>query len=198
MNIDLFMTDQNEAALVCGGVFTRTLGGIILDAQTHEVTLEFTDGMTEHLNIPFQETHKEKLLFAHKMFVGCLESGFLTDTMEIPMMYLNDPYGGQFGNKSHMPKPAVTVTAFEQFMKRAKFAQALHRDNLGDEDTARSVLMGVDHRDLKYSPTLQRQIQINATPKVKASPQMPNLGGGSAATTQTKMPPSEKDDSSKS
>jgi hypothetical protein len=193
VNIDLFLTGQSEASLVCGGVFKTPLVGVILDAQTHEVTLEFGDETTEHLNIPMEEQHKEKLLFAHRLFVGYLEDGFLMDSIEVPLLYLNDPYGSQFGDKSPLSKPVRSVLAFEQFMKRCKFAQALHRDNLGDEDSAKSVLMGTDPHALKYSPTLQRQLQMNAAPKTRAAPQTPSLGGGSVATTQTK-PATKKDD----
>ncbi len=193
MNIDLFFTGQSEAALVCAGSSPSPLAGIILDAQTRELTLEFTDGSTTHLNIPMEETYKEKVLFAHRMFVGFLEGGLLTESLTVPLLYLNDPYGSQFGDQSPLSKPTRSVPAFEQFMKRATFAQAVHRDNLGDEQTARSVFMGADPHNLKYSPTLQRQLQLNVTAKAKAAPQAPSLGGASAATAQTK-PFTKKDD----
>lgn len=192
MNIDLFFTPQSEAALVCAGSFPSPLAGIILDAQTKELTLEFTDGSTAHLNIPMEETHKEKVLFAHRMFVGFLEAGLLTESLSVPLLYLNDPYGSQFGDQSPLSKPARSVAAFEQFMKRATFAQAVHRDNLGDEEGARSVLMGADPHNLKYSPALQRQLQLSATAKVKSAPQSPGLGG-SATSAQSKQA-STKDD----
>lgn len=186
MNIDLFMTGQSEAALVCAGTFKTPVAGVILDAQTSDVTLEFGEGQTTHLNIPMEEAYKEKLLFAHRVFIGTLEGGFLMDSIEVPLLYLNDPYGSQFGDKSPLAKPMRSVVAFEAFMKRCKFAQALHRDNLGDENTARSVLMGVDPHNLKHAPTLQRQIQMNVVPKTAAVPQTPGLGGTSAATVQTR------------
>lgn len=177
MNIDLFLTGQSEAALVSNAAFAGTVVGIILDAQTHELTLEFGNGDTFHLNIPMEAMHREKLLFAHRMYVGFLEGGYLTDAFEVPLLYLNDPYGSDFGQTTPLSTPKRSVVAFEQFMKRCNFAQALHRDNLGDEDSARSVLRGVDPYALQYAPTLQRQIQMNATPKISAGPQAPGLGG---------------------
>ncbi len=193
MNIDLFMTGQSEAALVCAGVSNAPLAGVILDAQTKDVTLEYADGTTQHLNIPMEDQHKEKILFAHRVFVGYLDDGYLMDSIEVPLLYLNDPYGSQFGDKSPLAKPTRSVVAFEQFMKRCKFAQGLHRDDLGDEGTARSVLMGIDPHALKYSPTLQRQIELNIAPKTYNAPAAPNFGGGSAASVQTKTRPSKKD-----
>ena len=184
MNIDLFHTGHNEAGLVCDGSFARPVIGVILDAQTHELTLEFEDGQTFHLNIPVETGHKEKMLFAHRMYVGYLADGLLTDSFEVPLLYLNDPYGGEFGQNSPLSKPKRSVLAFEQFMKRCQFAQGLHRDNLGDEDTARSVLRGINPPALKYSPALQRQMQNRhaATPHIASGPQSPSPGGGASRT----------------
>lgn len=180
MNIDLFLTGQSEAGIVCAGVFPNPVVGIILDAQTHELTLEFPDGDTYHLNIPMEASHKEKLLFAHRMYVGFLEDRMLVDALEVPLLYLNDPYGSDFGQNTPLSKPKRSVIAFEQFMKRCNFAQGLHRDNLGDEDGARSVLRGLDPNALQYAPTLQRQLQMNIAPRTQNAPQTPGLGGSSS------------------
>lgn len=198
MNIDLFTSGQSEAALVCAGTFEASVMGVILDAQTSDVTIEFGHGHSLHLNIPMEEAYKEKLLFAHRVFIGHLEGGLLMDSIEVPLLYLNDPYGSTFGDSSPLAKPARSIPAFEAFMRRCRFAQALHRDNLGDERSARSVLMGVDPSHLKYAPSLMRQIQMNATPKAKASPSAPALGNGSGATIKTKnVPPKDAQDEGK-
>ena len=194
MNIDLFHTGQSEAGLVCNGAFPAPIVGIILDAQTRELTLEFGDGGTYHLNIPMEDGHKEKLLFAHRMYVGYLQGGFLIDAFETPLFYLNDPYGSEFGQTTPLAKAKRSVVAFEQFMKRCHFAQAVHRDNLGDEDGARSVLRGVDPYALQYSPALLRQIQLGVSPKVHSAPQAPGLGGASAQARPRRPKESSDDD----
>lgn len=187
VNIDLFHTGNNEAGLVCDGAFGNPVIGIILDAQTQELTLEFESGETFHLNIPIEIGHKEKMLFAHRMYVGYLESGMLTDAFETPLLYLNDPYGSEFGAATPLSAPKRSVLAFEQFMKRCHFAQSVHRDNLGDEDSARSVLRGIDPHALQYAPTLMRQMRVDAIPKAATSaPQAPGLGGGASAQARTR------------
>ncbi len=195
MNIDLFLTQHNEAGLVCAGSFTHPVAGIILDAQTHELTLEFTDAETFHLNIPMEETHREKLLFSHRMFVGFLEGALLANAYEVPLLYLNDPYGSDFGQSSPLSKPKRSVTAFEQFMKRCAFAQALHRDNLGDEDAARSVLRGANPNKFDYTPALlrERQMAAVAVPSVDNAPQM-GLGGAATRQTRRTRPPAKRED----
>jgi len=196
MNIDLFLTPHNEAGLVCAGTFDRTVVGVILDAQTQDMTLEFADmGETFHMNIPIEETHREKLLFSKYMFIGFLDGGLLADSYEIPLLYLNDPYGSDFGQNTPMAKPKRSIIGFEAFMKRCTFAQALNRDNLGDEDTARSVLRGVDPNHLQYTPALLRQRQIASMPENVAvsAPQMPGLGG-TANVRQTRRKATDKKD----
>lgn len=189
MNIDLFMTPHNEAGLVCDSSFAgRQIVGIILDAQTHDVTLEFSDmGETFHPNIPIAENHREKLLFSGGIFVGFLEGGLLAGAYEVPLLYLNDPYGSDFGQTSRLTKAKPSIVGFEQFMKRCTFAQAIHRENLGDEGMARSVLRGIDPHNLEYTPALLRQKQLAAMPAAApaTAPQVPGLGG-SAASRQTR------------
>ncbi len=189
MNIDLFLTGQSEAGIVCDTMFAATVAGVILDAQTQELTIELGNGETFHTNIPIETTHREKLLFAHRMYVGFIDNKQLQDSFEVPLLYLNDPYGSEFGQNSPLSKPVRSVIAFEQFMKRCTFAQALHRDNLGDESGAHSLLRGMDPNALAYSPTLLRQLQLTAAPKIKAAPQAPNLGLGGSATRQVRPQP---------
>ncbi len=194
MNIDLFLTQQSEAGLICSGLFDRPVLGVIHDAQTQEITLEFEGGRTMHLNIPVEESYREKLLFAHKMYIGYFENTLLMDSFEVPLFYLNDPYGSQFGDKSPLSKTQRSVVAFEQFMKRCLFAQGLNRDNLGDEGHARPVLRGIDPHALKYAPTLQRQIQLAAIARMQEVPQAPTPGGGMGGTTVKAHRKSDSDD----
>lgn len=196
MNIDLFLTQHNEAGLVCAGVFNQPLAGIILDAQTSEFTLEFADGETFHLNIPMEEGHREKLLFSHRMFVGFLEDRKLADSYEVPLLYLNDPYGSDFGQNSPLSKAKRSIPAFEQFMKRCAFAQGLHRDNLGDESASRSVLQGINPNKLDYTPALARARQLEAV-AVPAAQNAPSIGLGSGgATKQVRRTTTKKEDDS--
>lgn len=195
MNIDLFMTSHVEAGLLCDHTFKNTVVGIILDAQTRDVTLEFADGGEPlHLNIPVDMAHHEKLLFAHRMHVAFLENGLLAGSVEVPLLYLNDPYGSEFGQGSPLAKPKKSLIAFEEFMKRCAFAQSLHRDNLGDEDSARSVLRGMDPYRMNYAPALMRERQFVSVPVAGNAPQGPALGG--ASVRQQAKPRSTSEDNS--
>jgi hypothetical protein len=79
-------------------------------------------------------------------------------------------------------------------MKRCHFAQGLHRENLGDEDSARSVLRGVDPHAMKYSPTLHRQMQLGVAPRIANAPQAPGLGGAAAGQARAPKKSDKKDE----
>lgn len=200
MNIDLFLTATTEAGLVCDGSFAKNVVGVILDAQTHDLTLELGEGETFHLNIPMEERHREKLLFSHRMFIGFMENGQLSDASEIPLLYLNDPYGSEFGQSSPLSKAVRTIVGFEQFLKRCSFAQALHRENLGDEDMAHSVMYGLDIQNLEYTPALSRERKLAAIPAHRpgAGPQTPGLGGGASGQVQRTQSATDKGEKDKS
>lgn len=164
--------------------------GVIFDAQTKDLTLEFGDMADPfHLNIPVEEANSEKLLFMRQIFIGVFDQQQLVKSMLVPLLYLNDPYGSSFGQSTRQPKPLQALVAFEQFMKRCTFAQALHRSDLGDERTARSILSGANPRNLTYAPSLLREKQMAPVtgPKNTAVPiQTPNLGGSSASSSSKK------------
>jgi hypothetical protein len=189
INIDLFTTGHNEAGLLSSRPLVAPVMGVIFDAQTKDLTLEFGDMVDPfHLNIPVEDSNCEKLLFTRQIFIGVFDQQQLVKSMLVPLLYLNDPYGSSFGQSMRQPKPLQALVAFEQFMKRCTFAQALHRSDLGDELTARSILSGVNPRNLTYAPSLLREKQM--APVTGAKPvavpiQNPSLGGAPTQFTHT-------------
>lgn len=190
MNIDLFLSPHGESGLLCAGSFDKNPSGVIFDAQTRELTLEFEEtGETLHLNIPVEDEHKDLLLFSHKIYVSNLEEGLISESLQVPMLYLNDPYGSSFADGSPMTKGVRSLIGFEQFMKRCSFAQAVHRDNLSDESTIGSVLQGINPKTLQYIPQLVRDRMLEAAPKVgPAGPEfsVPSPDGPMGGTSSTR------------
>lgn len=62
-----------------------------------------------------------------------------------------------------------------------------------NEETAQSVLHGLNIQGLSYSPLLQRQMKMEVAPEIVATPmavpQM-GLGGGAVAPTKNRLPKS--------
>src|SRR5688572_23713758 len=81
----------------------------------------------------------------------------------------------------------MSVTGVQNWLKGAKYAQSVHRDNLADESSGRSVLFGLSKATLQAAPQLAQQIvqeqalaqkqQLQNAPKMG----MPSLGPGSSS-----------------
>lgn len=170
LNIDLFLTKHGEGGLLCDRPFPHAPVGTILDAQTRELTLEFYgDVDTMHLNIPIEAEYLDMMLFSHRLYVGLLDEGKIAETVQVPMAYLHDPYGSDFRDETPLSRPRRSLIGFEQFMRRCVAAQPIHRDDLGDEGSAGSVLRGMDRNALQYVPQLVRQRMLEAAPKMGPS-----------------------------
>lgn len=194
MNIDLFLGPHGEAGLLCDRIPGPDLAGVIFDAQTLDLTLEFTgDADPLHLNIPVEDSYRDLLLFAHRIYIGMLKDGLIAETLLVPMLYLNDPYGSDFGQSSPLAKTRRSLIGFEQFMKRCDTAQPVHREDLGDENSLGCVLRGMDPRALAFVPQLVRQRLLETGPRAAPAVTVPaaglHMGGGSAAQRVMAMRP---------
>lgn len=164
MDIDLFISPYGECGLLCNSEFPELPAGMIFDAQTLELTFEFIEDSPFHLNITVEEILRDPILLAQKFYIGFLQDGLIADTIEVPLLYLNDPYGNDFNNLQKLKPPKHSMVAFEQFMKRSTSAQPIHRDDLGNEDSNGSVLKGMDPKHLEFVPQLIRQRLMELSP----------------------------------
>lgn len=209
MDIDLFLSPHAECGLLCNEGLSNLPAGVIFDAETNELTIEFVEDDPLHLNIPIEESLQEQILMAHKLYIAVLEDGMIAETIDVPLLYLNDPYGGDFNAHNKMRMPTRTLKAFEQFMKRCTFAQPVHRDDLNNEDTSRSILRGANPKQLEFQPQLTRQHMLEMGPQGPSGPAIQagprpmgprgpgGMGGGSGGNvvpTRRAIPPKKSDE----
>lgn len=200
MNIDLFLAAHGESGLLCDRVPAAPVAGVIFDAQTLELTLEFAAAEEPlHLNIPVEDAYRDEMLFSHKIYIGMLKDGLIAETLLVPMLYLNDPYGSDFGQGSPIAKTRRSLIGFEQFMKRCINAQPVHREDLGDEDSIGCVLRGMDPHALEFVPQLVRQRMLETGPRAPVLINAPGMhpGGNKAPQQGMALRPkstSKKDD----
>lgn len=190
MNIDLLVSNQNIVGLVGDEVIKGNIAGVMFDAETGIMTLEFTDIDELELNIPIESRLAEMIAERMDIQYGVLEDGAFAITKQLPLILLNDPFGG--GNMGQFPvKPRNSVMDFENFMKRCNAGQPVHRDDLGDEAAAESVMAGFNPAVLQFAPHLARQRSMEASPKMAPSGPGPSMGmgggggGGSPGTSYT-------------
>lgn len=186
MDIDLLIGKNGQSGLLCSKPLKAEPVGAIFDALLREITVEFAHGADPlPLNIPVEERFIKKLLTDHSLFLGYVQDGQYVDALEIPLVFLNDPYGSAL-----TARPAIgsrrNVTGFETFLHNSTFAQPIHRDDLGDESTLSGILYGEDVRSIKFAPALARQRDLEHRPHY-APAQAMNFGlGGGASRAGTK------------
>ena len=184
MNIDLLMTEQGEPGLVCDGRFESAVMGVLFDAQTRALSIEFDDLTSFDTNIPVEETMAGHLLYAMAMQIGIIENGEIQDNRRVPLMLLNDPEGAP--GRDAPVRPSRSVLAFENFLKRCVVAQPIHRDDLGDEATMDGVMSGLNKAVLQFAPHLARQRVMEISPHLAPQgPSAPGLGPGGRASLPT-------------
>lgn len=172
MDIDLFLSPHGECGLLGNRALSNLPAGVIFDAETNELTIEFLEDNPFHLNIPVEDSLQDKILMAQKLYCAVLEDDLIAETLDVPLLYLNDPYGGDFNAHNRIDSPRRSLTAFEQFMKRCTFAQPVHRHNLDDEGSSRSILRGKNPKQLEFMPKLIRQHAMEMGLHGPGGPQM--------------------------
>lgn len=180
MNIDLLLTDQGEPGLVSDTDFKHPVAGVMYDAESGQLTLEFGEAEPMELNIPIGRDTGDSLHNIIEIQIGIIERGMISDNRQVPLVLLNDPFGG--GNAGRFPvRPRQSVTAFESFMQRCTNGQPVHRDDLGGELNAGSILGSVSPAVLQFAPHLSRQKVLEASPHLAPAPSAPGMspGGGS-------------------
>lgn len=179
MNIDLLLTAQGEAGLVSDKALQGPLAGVMLDAESGQMTLEFADADSLELNIPLALDLTRSLRNAHAVHVGIIERGVIADSRQVPLVLQDDPFGG--GNHGRFAgKPGNSVMAFERFMKNANAGQPVHRDDVGNEATTSSVMRGsgLSAATMQFAPGLTRQRALEAAPRAAPAPRGPQGPGG--------------------
>lgn len=212
MNIDLFTSGHGEAGLLCTAEMPDLPAGVIFDAETMELTVEYLDFDPLHLNIPVEESLMGGVLMAKHMYIAYLINEKIQDTVMTPLMFLNDPYGGEFQGTGGLTQTTRSLMMFQEFMKRCNFAQAAHRESLENEGDIGSVLHGQSPKTLEFAPQLIRQQQMEMGPQGPSGPagpvqtvsmpgmggpKMPGMGGGGGTVrrqVQPKRPPKKSDD----
>ncbi len=201
MDIDLFTSGLGECGLLCTTELADLPAGVIFDAETMELTIEFLEYDPLHLNIPVEESLASGILMAKHIYIAYLIDGHIQDTVMTPMMFLNDPYGGEFQGTGGLTQTTRSLMMFQEFMKRCNFAQAAHREKLDNEGTSGSILHGQSPKALQFAPQLLRQQQLEiglqgpSGPTLGYAPPTPSgltpmgPGGSRSGTTQRQMPP---------
>lgn len=188
MNIDFLITDKNEAGLLCTGEMESLPAGIMLDVQSGELTLEFTDMSSLEMNIPLSPEIISRVKYTRpSVHFGLIADTQVDEAKQLPLMLINDQSKSRFRQQPrHSGKDSIL--AFEIFMKKCQAGQPVHRENLDDDEHTGSVMGGMSPAVLQLAPHLAQQRTMEAAPKMgpkmgmaprgPSGPSAPGLGGG--------------------
>ena len=183
MQIDLLSTGGGELGLVSNRTFDSQVSGIIFDVGEQSLTLEFGASMDSlKLNIPVSDDFMVQMKASQYLHVCTVEKGRMTFAAQVPVMKVSvndDDFSGHDLNRGVMP--------LQNWLKNSKFAQSVHRDNLGDTTSNGGIMHreGLSRATLQVAPQLAQQIvkeqQLAQRVQLQNTPRMapPSLGPGS-------------------
>lgn len=193
MDIDLLFTDTGTAGLIADRNFIKKIAGVMLDAGSGILTLEYTDMDSLELNIPVEPEFFYILGVNSWLHVGAVKDGNIAQAYQAPLMLLGEPL------TRSTQKSANPLLAFERFIKTCTGGQPVHREDLGDETATGCVLGDAMPSSLQFAPHLAQRHALEAAPKVApvAAPRAPGLGlggGGGGGHTQhtSRRPPTDE------
>lgn len=182
MQIDLLATPGGEVGLVGNHAFDGKVSGVIFDVAERSLTVEYGQSMeTLRMNIPVAEDFVDWLKMASFIHVTAVEKERMIQASQAPLMKVSVDDDDDFVYGA-MKSGVVHVQAW---FGKVHHAQAIHRDNLGDESSSRGVLFDVAPATLKVAPQLAQELaQQQALVRENAPRQAPimappSLGPGS-------------------
>jgi|GEM_PF-1120724 len=177
MQIDLLGTPDGVVGLMGNHAFETPVSGVIFDVAERALTLEFGQSMeTLRMNIPVGENFVEQLKTSPSIHIAAVERERMVQASQVLLMKVSvedeDFYYGEV---------QTGVLHTQNWLAKAQYAQAIHRDNLGDESSVGGILHDVSPATLKYAPQLAQALAKEQAATMRRVPVMtpPSLGPGS-------------------
>ncbi len=182
MDIDLLLTKDNMAGLVCSENLPKKAIGVMFDTDTGLMNIEYADMDQLEFNIPIDQELWQFLEFNPVLHIGSVKGGEIAQAYQIPLMFLNDPYRGEkLGMAQQIPQP---LAAFNHFVTNCIKGQPAHRDDLDNDAAAGCILGDASPASLQFAPHLQREHALEVRPAAAPSaPGMsaPGMGGSTSS-----------------
>ena len=179
MNIDLLITPEGEAGLLCSENLVKKSVGILLDEKNGTVFIEFQDMDNLELNIPIEQELIYTLDNCPLIHIGAVVQGKVSQAYQVPLMFLNDPYRGEAFCNVRIPQKSLA--AFECFIKKCVLGQPVHRDDAGDEESSGCILGEALPSSLEFAPHLARRHTMEVAPSAAPQIRGPGMGMGGSS-----------------
>lgn len=201
MQIDLLRARSGEVGLLGNSEFDAPVAGVIFDVQQRSLTLEFGETADSILmNVPVGEEFVQTLKKEPVVHICIVVKGRIVQASQAPLVKVSIDEDDDF----YYPQTQRGIAFAQAWLDDVVYGQPIHRDDLGDESSAKGVIPELSAASLRIAPQLAQQLaQEQALARQhmpQPAPQMapPSLGPGSRMSTpnlasRTPRPPSSSD-----
>ena len=90
MNIDLMITENEEAGLISDTAFSAPVSGVIYEHESGKIFLEFEDMDSKEMNVPVDLEFRDIMAYADTLYVGVIENRVITDARIVPIAHIRE------------------------------------------------------------------------------------------------------------
>ena len=173
MNVDLFFRNGGGICFLFDSAPEHSLKALVYDDRAHQFYLEFgMDAPNFLLNIPVHAEAAESLADYTRAHIGLIKDGVVKEALNMPVLHM----AGHMANMNEQnPSGGRDVTGLHDILNNCHFAQAVHREDIADEEGANSILGEVQPNLVAFSPILQKAMKAEAHSVPEFEPSTPNL-----------------------
>lgn len=173
MNVDLFFRNGGGICFLFDSPPEHSLHALVYDDRSHQFYLEFgMEAPNFLLNIPVHAEAGETLTDYSRAHIGLIENGAVKEALNMPVLHMAEHMVEQ--NNENV-QGGRDVTGLHDILHNCHFAQAVHREDIGDEEQANSILGEVQPNLVAFSPAMQRAMKSEAHQRPQFEPSTPNL-----------------------
>lgn len=171
MNVDLFFRIGGGLCFLFDEPPEAALQALVYDDRNHQFYLEFGHEASNFLlNIPVHAEAAESLTEFVRAHVGLIDNGIIKEALNIPVLHMAEH---MMSRNQKSTAGGRDVMGLQDILSNCQFAQAVHRDDIGDEEQANSILGEVQPNLVAFSPGMQSALRAEQKQVPRYEPSAP-------------------------
>ena len=173
MNVDLFFRNGGGLCFLFDVAPEYPVLALVYDDRAQPFYLEF--GQQEPsflLNIAVHADAAEHMHEFSRAHVGLIDKGTIKEALNIPVLHMAAEMAAM--NEANTGG-GRDVTGLHDILNNCHFAQAVHREDVGNEEQANSILGEVPPHLVAFSPAMAQALKAERVQRPDFEPSAPNL-----------------------
>lgn len=173
MNVDLFFRNGGGLCFLFDAAPEFPLQALVYDDRAQQFYLEFGPKASSFLlNIAVHGDAADYMHEFSRAHVGLIDKGTIKEALNMPVLHMaaelsamnETNYGG-----------GRDVTGLHDILNNCHFAQAVHREDIGNEEQANSILGEVPPHLIAFSPAMAQALKAERVQRPSFEPSAPHL-----------------------